>query len=92
MPGALASERGGLFADNYLLYQVEWEAIRSAWMRTGTFPRSNDSDTHGFLVGEEDYSLVVARPTWAGRVASFWRSRRTRLMASALSKLGPTEF
>ena len=83
-PAALVSECGGLFPDNYLLYQVEWEAARSAWMRTGTFPRSNDSDMHGSLVGEEDYSPVVARPTWAGRVTAFWRSRRTRLMASAL--------
>ena len=89
---ALVSKRGDLFPDNYLLYQVEREAARSAWMRTGAFPRSTDSDMHDPLVGKEDYSPVVARPTWAGRVTSFWRSRRTCLMASALSKLGPTEF
>lgn len=72
--------------DNYLLYQVEREIMRGAWIRIGTLPRPDDLDMHGFLVREGEWScLPVARTTWAGRVASSWRYRRNRFLAACYS-------
>ena len=69
--------------DNYLLYQVEKEVIRSAWIRIGTLSRPNDLNMHGFLVREEDWlRSPVARTTWAGWLASRWRYQRKRFLAA----------
>lgn len=83
---SLVSGRSGSPPDNYLLYQVEREVMRSAWVRIGTLPIPTDLGMHGFLVREDDWSrLPVTRTTWAGRAASRWRYRKKRLLAGCLS-------
>ena len=74
--------KGGALTDNYLLYQVEREVMRSAWLRVNTLPKRDELDVHGSLVSEEDWSRSpVMYNTWAGRIASRWRYRRYRVMA-----------
>ena len=78
---ALVAKSGAL-TDNYLLYQVEREVMRSAWLRVNTLPKRDELDVHGSLVSEEDWSRSpVMYNTWAGRIASRWRYRRDRVRA-----------
>lgn len=78
---ALAA-KGGDLPDNYLLYQVEREVMRSAWLRVGTLPKHDELYMHGSLVSEENWSRSpVVHNTWTGRVASRWRHRRDCVMA-----------
>lgn len=80
---SLVSGRSGLPPDNYLLYQVEREVMRSAWVRIGTLPKPTDPGMHGFLVREDEWSRVP--PTWAGRAASRWRYWKKRFLAGCPS-------
>ena len=81
-PRLEALAKGGALTDNYLLYQVEREVMRCAWLRVGTLPKHDELYMHGSLVSEEDWlRSPVVHNTWAGRVASRWRHRRDCVMA-----------
>ena len=74
--------KGATLPDNYLLYQVEREVMRSAWLRVDTLPKHDELYTHGSLVSEENWSRSpISRNTWTGRFASRWRYRRDCFMA-----------
>ncbi len=70
--------------DNYLLYQVEQEVMRSAWRRIETLPIVF---AHGYLVREEDWSRPFAgRNTWVRRAAERFRNKG-RAVATACGLL-----
>lgn len=55
---ALVSRADGRCPDNYLLYEVEKEIMRSAAMRIETFPNRGRTDAHSALVPQWIFSAV----------------------------------